>query len=154
MNALLLRSTPTIRSAVTGLRAEEGRVDAINSEANRCDVTPSAALLGVGAFAGARSTSTGQASRSGPTPPTPSSAAGSAPATRAPVPLAPPEAQPPDLKVPEAVARKAGWAVVGLGQLALEEVMPAFRACQLSRPVALVSGHPLPPIRNSCGLDG
>jgi predicted dehydrogenase len=117
-------------------------VGAINSEANRCDVTPSAALLGVGAFAGARSTSTGQASRSGPTPPTPSSAAGSAPATRAPVPLAPPEAQPPDLKVPEAVARKAGWAVVGLGQLALEEVMPAFRECQLSRPVALVSGHP------------
>jgi len=56
--------------------------------------------------------------------------------------LAPPEAQPPDLKVPEAVARKAGWAVVGLGQLALEEVMPAFRECQLSRPVALVSGHP------------
>jgi predicted dehydrogenase len=44
--------------------------------------------------------------------------------------------------VPEAVARKAGWAVVGLGQLALEEVMPAFRECQLSRPVALVSGHP------------
>src|SRR3954454_14055644 len=133
---------PAIRSAVTGLRAEEGRVDAINPEANRCDVTPSAALLGVGAFAGARSTSTGQASRSGPTPPTPSSAAGSAPATRAPVPLAPPEAQPPDLKVPEAVARKAGWAVVGLGQVALEEVMPAFRECQLSRPVALVSGHP------------
>src|SRR5215203_5991829 len=102
-----LLSTPTIRSAVTGLRAEEGRVEAINPEANRREVTPSAALLGVGVFAGARSTSTGQASRSGPTPPTPSSAAASAPATRAPVLLAPPEAQPPDLKVPEAVARKA-----------------------------------------------
>src|SRR4029453_18471151 len=54
----------------------------------------------------------------------------------------PPDAQPPDLKVPEAVARHAGWAIVGLGQLALEEVMPAFRECQLSRPVALLSGHP------------
>src|SRR3712207_936778 len=106
-----LLSTPTIRSAVIRLRAEEGRVDAINSEANRREVTQSADLLGGGAFAGARSTSTGQASRSGPTPPTPSSAAGSAPATPGPVPLAPPDAQPPDLKAPEAVALKAGCAV-------------------------------------------
>src|SRR5215204_6012997 len=134
--------SPAIRSAVTGLRAEDGRVEVMNPEANRRDVTQSAALLRDGAFAGARSASTGQAFRSGPTPPVAASAAGSAPATRAPVPLAPPDAQPPDLKVPEAVARKAGWAVVGLGQLALEEVMPAFRECQLSRPVALVSGHP------------
>jgi predicted dehydrogenase len=117
-------------------------VEAMSPEANRRDVTQSAALLRVGVFAGARSTSKAQPSRSGPTPPAPSSAAGSAPAASAPMPLAPPDAQPPDLKVPEAVARKAGWAVVGLGQLALEEVMPAFRECQLSRPVALVSGHP------------
>src|SRR3954467_3196776 len=114
----------------------------MSPEANRRDVTQSAALLGVGAFAGARSTSRAQPSRSGPTPPAPLSAAGSAPAARALVPLAPPDAQLPGLKVPEAVARKAGWAVVGLGQLALEEVIPAFRECQLSRPVALVSGHP------------
>src|SRR5215212_1027622 len=134
--------SPAIRPAVIGLSAEEGQVEVMNPGANRREVTHSAALLGVGAFAGARSTSTGQASRSGPTSPAPSSAAGSAPAASAPVPLAPPDAQPPDLKVPEAVARKAGWAVVGLGQLALEEVMPAFRECQLSRPVALVSGHP------------
>jgi predicted dehydrogenase len=58
------------------------------------------------------------------------------------VPLAPPDKQPPDLKVPEPVKRKVGYAIVGLGQLALEEVMPAFREAKLSEPVALVSGHP------------
>ncbi|MFO1349545.1 MAG: Gfo/Idh/MocA family oxidoreductase [Gammaproteobacteria bacterium] len=57
------------------------------------------------------------------------------------VPLAPPDKQPPDLAVPEP-KRKVGWAVVGLGQLALEEVMPAFREAKQSEPVALVSGHP------------
>src|SRR4051812_47117836 len=57
-------------------------------------------------------------------------------------PLAPPDKQPPDLKVPQPVERKVGWAIVGLGKLALEEVMPAFGQCKLSRPVALVSGHP------------
>jgi predicted dehydrogenase len=40
------------------------------------------------------------------------------------------------------VKRKIGWAVVGLGELALGEVMPAFRECNISEPVALVSGHP------------
>lgn len=58
------------------------------------------------------------------------------------VPLAPPDKQPPDLKVPEPVKRKVGWAVVGLGELALNEVMPAFREAKWSEPVALVSGHP------------
>ena len=57
------------------------------------------------------------------------------------VPLAPPDKQPPNLKVPEPVKRKVGWAIVGLGQLALEEIMPAFRETKLSEPVALVSGH-------------
>lgn len=57
-------------------------------------------------------------------------------------PLAPPDKQPQNLKVPEPVAKKVGYAVVGLGQLALEEIMPAFARCQLSHPVALVSGHP------------
>jgi predicted dehydrogenase len=58
------------------------------------------------------------------------------------VPLAPPDKQPPELKVPKPVDRKVGWAIVGLGKLALEEVMPAFAECQVSKPVALVSGHP------------
>jgi len=62
--------------------------------------------------------------------------------TRADNPLAPPDQQPPHVKVPERPARRVGWAVVGLGQLALEEVMPAFGQCRLARPVALVSGHP------------
>jgi predicted dehydrogenase len=56
--------------------------------------------------------------------------------------LAPPDKQPENLKVPERSARKAGWAIVGLGELALNEIMPAFAGCQWSHPVALVSGHP------------
>ncbi|HEV7301995.1 MAG TPA: Gfo/Idh/MocA family oxidoreductase [Tepidisphaeraceae bacterium] len=56
-------------------------------------------------------------------------------------PLAPPDKQPPDLNVPKPVAKMAGWAVVGLGQLALGEVLPQFATCKLSRPTALVSGH-------------
>lgn len=57
-------------------------------------------------------------------------------------PLAPPDKQPASLKLPEPVNKKAGWAIVGLGELALGECMPAFRVCQNSQPVALVSGHP------------
>ncbi len=56
--------------------------------------------------------------------------------------LAPPDKQPPNLDVPEPLGKKVGWAIVGLGKLALEEVMPAFARCEKSRPVALVSGHP------------
>ncbi len=57
------------------------------------------------------------------------------------IPLAPPDKQPPDLEVPKPVEKKIGWAIVGLGVLALEEIMPAFGECHLSRPTALVSGH-------------
>src|SRR3954453_6711284 len=116
----------------------------MNLATNRRDFTKSAALLSVGAFAGATSTIKAQASGGGSIPPAPSSAGDPAPAANVspPVPLAPPDAQPPSLKLPEAVARQAGWAIVGLGQLAVEEVMPAFGECRLSRPVALVSGHP------------
>lgn len=58
-----------------------------------------------------------------------------------PVPLAPPDRQPVNLEIPAAPPRQVGWAIVGLGQLALEEVMPAFAECKVSKPVALVSGH-------------
>jgi len=92
-----------------------------------------ATLLGVGALAGGPLTA--QAAGSGAATAASGSSGGA-------VPLAPPERQPAKLKVPEPVARKAGWAIVGLGQLALEEVMPAFGECKLSRPAALVSGHP------------
>lgn len=57
-------------------------------------------------------------------------------------PLTPPDRQPPDLVLPEVPHRQARWAIVGLGKLALEEILPAFARCRLSRPTALVSGHP------------
>lgn len=65
-----------------------------------------------------------------------------APASGSGVPLAPPDRQPPDLKVPTVPGRTLGWAIVGLGDLALKEIMPAFAGCKLAKPVALVSGHP------------
>jgi len=37
--------------------------------------------------------------------------------------------------------KKTGWAIVGLGKLALDEVLPAFAKSQSCRPAALVSGH-------------
>ena len=57
------------------------------------------------------------------------------------VPLAPPDKQPPDLDVPRP-KKKAGWAVVGLGHLSVDEILPAFGSCEMSECVALVSGHP------------
>jgi predicted dehydrogenase len=54
--------------------------------------------------------------------------------------LAPPDKQPPKLKLPE-TKKKLGYAIVGLGQLALEQILPAFGQCERSKPVALVSGH-------------
>ncbi|HKW18628.1 MAG TPA: Gfo/Idh/MocA family oxidoreductase [Terriglobales bacterium] len=46
------------------------------------------------------------------------------------------------LKVPEPPGKKLGWAIVGLGNLAINEILPAFYECEKSKPVALVSGHP------------
>ena len=57
------------------------------------------------------------------------------------VPLAPPDKQSADAKLPEVVKRKLGVAIVGLGKLAIEEVLPAFAECKYAQPVALVSGH-------------
>ena len=56
-------------------------------------------------------------------------------------PLAPPDKQPPDLHVPGPPKKKVGYAIVGLGELALGQILPAFALCQQSAPVALVSGH-------------
>lgn len=58
------------------------------------------------------------------------------------VPLAPPDRQPAELDVPEPVKRKIGFAIVGLGELAVGQILPAFGESRLSAPVALVSGHP------------
>jgi predicted dehydrogenase len=45
-------------------------------------------------------------------------------------------------QVPDPPGRKAGWAVVGLGNLAINQILPAFAKCEKSKLVALVSGHP------------
>ena len=48
----------------------------------------------------------------------------------------------PQLVVPDPPGKKTGWAVVGLGSLAINQILPAFAKCEKSRVVALVSGHP------------
>jgi predicted dehydrogenase len=47
------------------------------------------------------------------------------------------ESGPPSALSPE---RRLGFAIVGLGRLALEEIMPAFAMCKLAKPTAVVSG--------------
>src|SRR5947208_393283 len=56
--------------------------------------------------------------------------------------LAPPDRQPPDLKVPTDEQKRVGFAIVGLGELALGQILPAFYSSQHCAAVALVSGHP------------
>src|SRR5713101_4459014 len=51
-------------------------------------------------------------------------------------------AQQPQLIVPEPPGEKLGWAIVGLGNLAIHQILPAFAQCEKSKVVALVSGHP------------
>jgi len=46
------------------------------------------------------------------------------------------------LRVPEPPGRKLGYALVGLGSLAINQVMPAFAKCEKSRLTAFVSGSP------------
>ena len=50
--------------------------------------------------------------------------------------------QVPDVKLPDIPGRKLGWALVGLGNLAINQLMPAFAKCQHSKLVGLVSGRP------------
>jgi predicted dehydrogenase len=51
-------------------------------------------------------------------------------------------AQVPEFPLPELPGRQLGWAVVGLGRLAVNQILPAFTGCRLSKPTALVSGRP------------
>jgi predicted dehydrogenase len=44
--------------------------------------------------------------------------------------------------VPEPPGDRRGWAIVGLGSLAINQILPAFAKCERSKVVALVSGHP------------
>jgi len=46
------------------------------------------------------------------------------------------------LRVPEPPDKKLGWAIVGLGSLSINQILPAFAKCEKSKVVALVSGHP------------
>ncbi len=51
-------------------------------------------------------------------------------------------AQQPRLMVPDPPGRKLGWAIVGLGSLSINQILPAFAKCEKSKVVAFVSGHP------------
>jgi len=55
---------------------------------------------------------------------------------------APVLAQVPQLAVPPAPGKKLGWALVGLGNLAIFQVLPAFAKSEKAKLVALVSGRP------------
>lgn len=59
-----------------------------------------------------------------------------------PPPQATSETQPSPPHNADAPADRVGFAIVGLGKLALEQVLPAFAQAKHARPVALVSGSP------------
>lgn len=54
-------------------------------------------------------------------------------------PVEPPGGAPPQPLPP---GERIGFAIVALGRISLEEVLPAFAECRMARPVALVSGSP------------
>lgn len=45
-------------------------------------------------------------------------------------------------QVPNASGKKIGWAIVGLGRLSMNQILPAFARCEKSKVVAFVSGSP------------
>src|SRR6188474_831560 len=51
-------------------------------------------------------------------------------------------AQVPNIKLPEVPGKKLGWALVGLGNLSINQLMPAFAKAQQSKLVGFVSGRP------------
>jgi predicted dehydrogenase len=55
---------------------------------------------------------------------------------------APTEKQEGDYPSPMNPGKRIGYAIVGLGNLSLGQLMPAFGHCKYSKPVALVSGDP------------
>jgi glucose-fructose oxidoreductase len=68
--------------------------------------------------------------------------AGGALAATSLAPLAPAAAQVPALKLPEPPGKPVGFALVGLGSLAINQLMPAFARCRHAKLVGLVSGRP------------
>ncbi|MDB6138664.1 MAG: gfo/Idh/MocA family oxidoreductase, partial [Verrucomicrobiaceae bacterium] len=113
--------------------------DAMN---RRTFMTQAGALTTAGAFAADLPSVAAQATGGGENKQPGLASPGGSTTGKGGVPLAPPDKQPPHLKLPETPRRTIGYAIVGLGELALEEILPAFGACHLSKPVALVSGHP------------
>jgi glucose-fructose oxidoreductase len=57
--------------------------------------------------------------------------------------LAPPAtAQVPNVKLPELPGKQVGFALVGLGSLSINQLMPAFARCRRAKLVGFVSGRP------------
>ena len=52
------------------------------------------------------------------------------------------DAPPPPPPAPMPPGERVGFAIVGLGRLSLEEILPAFGEAKMARPVALMSGSP------------
>src|SRR3954447_22764775 len=52
----------------------------------------------------------------------------------------PSEQEKPPVPTPMPPDKRIGYAIVGLGHLALNQILPAFGSCKYSKPVALVSG--------------
>jgi predicted dehydrogenase len=53
-----------------------------------------------------------------------------------------PDAQVPAIKLPELPGKQIGFALVGLGNLAINQLMPAFAQCRRAKLVGFVSGRP------------
>jgi predicted dehydrogenase len=53
-----------------------------------------------------------------------------------------PLAQVPDVRLPEPPGKQVGFALVGLGNLAINQLMPAFAKCRQAKLVGFVSGRP------------
>jgi predicted dehydrogenase len=53
-----------------------------------------------------------------------------------------PDAQVPAIKLPEVPGKQIGVALVGLGNLAINQLMPAFAQCRRAKLVGFVSGRP------------
>ena len=56
--------------------------------------------------------------------------------------MSPASAQVPNLKLPPPPGKPVGFALVGLGSLAINQLMPAFARCRTAKLTAFVSGRP------------
>lgn len=56
-----------------------------------------------------------------------------------PKPMEPPTPKPAPALPPQ---ERVGWAILGLGKFATDQILPAFSDCRLGKPVAVISGSP------------